>query len=219
MKRWNLFARELEDILARRRLRLEQLGDRIAILPEKVRRLSQSLLKPKLFPVLNGDELDQVTQAYGLSPTEVARLQAAILASSIEKMLMERVSQDDALLAAEQLFPIILNALQLDNIDELGSMTRGDLFFAMDDESDMVLESALEAIDSATAALHLSRNVASHSERIHNAQQARQYFEQALAELKEVDDDIQAMQAWQDWYNEAQKGLKTSNERLEELGE
>src|SRR6266851_8175955 len=117
IKRWNLFARELEDILARRRLRLEQLGDQIAIIPEKVRRLSQSLLKPKLFPVLNDDELIQVTQAYGLSPIEVTRLRAAILASSIEKMLMERINQDDALLAAEQLFPTIFNALQLDTED------------------------------------------------------------------------------------------------------
>ncbi len=40
---------------------------------------------------------------------------------------MERINQGDALLAAEELFPIILNAMQID-IDELGSTTREDLF-------------------------------------------------------------------------------------------
>jgi len=56
MKRWNIFAAELEDILASRGVSLSLLDVRASVHREKVRRLSQSLLKPKSFPILTGSE-------------------------------------------------------------------------------------------------------------------------------------------------------------------
>src|SRR5436190_2098089 len=103
-KRWNLFARELENILAARGLKLGLLDDRVGIHREKVRRLQQSLLTPKRFPVLNPEEIDLLVQAFHLSEGEWVRLQAAMLATAIERMLMERIDQDNALLASEQIY-------------------------------------------------------------------------------------------------------------------
>src|SRR5690242_18013470 len=99
-KRWNLFARELADILAVNHLGLGHLDDRAGIHREKVRRLIQSLSAPKSFPVLNAEEMELVIQKFQLGDEDVLRLRAALLATSIEKTLMDRINQDDALLAA-----------------------------------------------------------------------------------------------------------------------
>ena len=90
MKRWNIFAAELEDMLASRGVNLSLLDNRASIHREKVRRLRQSLLKPKSFPILSTDEMDKVIRVFGLNDTEVLRLRAAMLATSIEKMLIDR---------------------------------------------------------------------------------------------------------------------------------
>src|SRR5438067_13457294 len=104
-KRWNIFARELEDILAVRHLDIGYLDNRVGIHHEKVHRLTQSLLIPKSFPVLNADEMGRLIQICNLGDFEVTRLRAAVLVASLQKMLMNRINQDDALLAAEQVFP------------------------------------------------------------------------------------------------------------------
>ena len=75
-KRWNLFARELEDILASYNLGLGHLDDRDGIHREKVRRLIQSLRAPKSFPVLNTEEMDLLVQTLQLGDEEVLRLRA-----------------------------------------------------------------------------------------------------------------------------------------------
>jgi hypothetical protein len=220
-KRWNLFARELEDILATRHLGIGHLDDRAGIHREKVRRLIQSLGRPKSFPMLNAEEMEQIVKEFKLSDSEILRLRAAILAASIERTLMDRIGHDEALTAAEQIFPIIFEAMQeqINSSGGLGAVKGVDVIPSGYDESDMALDSALETIDAAVAALHLSRNVASHTERIKRAREARNSFEEALADLNEVDDDIRAIAVWQYWYDEAQKGVAAANERLEELGE
>lgn len=220
-KRWNLFARELEDILAKRNLGLGHLDDRAGVHREKVRRLIQSLRTPKSFPVLNAEEINRIAEEFVLNETEVLQLRAAVLATSIEKTLMDRINQDDALLAAEQLFPTIFKALQeqVEGISGLGTIRRGDTDLVDDDELDMLLGSVLDAIDDAHIALHLSRNVSSHGERVEQARRALTNFEKALTELDEVAEEVRALSVWRYWYDEAQKGLAIAHKRLEELGE
>jgi hypothetical protein len=104
---WNLFARVLQDMLAEHGLGLGHLDDRTNIHPEKVRRLQRSLKVPKSFPVLNIDEMEQLITALRLNRQEKIRLRAAILATSIEETLMDRINQEDALKAAEQIFRIM----------------------------------------------------------------------------------------------------------------
>lgn len=220
-RRWNLFARELEDILATHNLSMGQLDDRVGIHREKVRRLKQSLLTPKSFPVLNREEMEAVSEKLQLSDAEILRLRAAILTTSIERMLMDRINQDDALVAAEHMLPLISEAMQdqVNSVTGMGAVRREETIASDYDESELALESAIDTINKGTIALHLSYNVSSHTERIERAQEARHHFEVALAELGEVDDDIRMLASWKYCYNEAQKRLIEINERLEDLGE
>ena len=89
---WNLFASVLQEILAAHGLGLGHLDDRANIHREKVRRLQRSLKVPKSFPVLNIDEMEQVITTCGLNRKEKIRLRAAVLATSIEETLMDRIS-------------------------------------------------------------------------------------------------------------------------------
>ncbi len=219
-KHWNLFARELEAVLAAHQVGLGHLDDRAGIHREKVRRLTQSLHTPKSFPVLNTEEMEQVVLQFQLSDEELLRLRAALLATAIEKMLMDRINQDDALLAAEQAFPMILQALQeqLSGISGLGAVKGGDSGPGAD-YAGMLLDSVLQAIDDAELALQLSYQVNIHKERVEKARYARIRFTEALAELDDIQERIRTLQVGQYCSDIAQKGLAAAIERLEDLGE
>jgi hypothetical protein len=218
--RWNLFARELEDILEARGLRLTHLDDRAAIHREKVRRLTRSLLSPKSFPVLNTDEMTRVEEAFNLSEDELLRLRAAILVTAIEETLMDRINQDDALLAAEQIFPIIVAAMRKQRHGEKGiSVIRNDKSDMLEEtELDMALDNVFETIDRATKALYMSIANAQ-SERVRYAREARAGFEAALSELDEIEDVFKATDEWQAGHADASIGILAVEKRLEELGE
>jgi uncharacterized protein (DUF2267 family) len=220
-KGWNLFARELEAILAAHQLTIGQLDDRLGFHREKVRRLKRSLLTPKSFPILNTEEMELLVDELQLSDAEIVQLRAALLTAAIERVLMDRIDQENALLACEQLFPIISNAMQqqLNSIRGLGAIRREDVIASTYDESDLALEATIEHIEKGIMALHLSHNVSSHSERVERTKEARSHFEAALAELEEVDDDMRLLAAWRYYQAEAQSRLGESEERLEDLGE
>src|SRR5271165_4605204 len=98
--RWNIFARELENVLRMRDLRLGHLDDRgIVLQREKVRRLQRSLLTPSHFPILSPEELDRLISYLELTRLEQHRLHAAIVATAVERTLMDRVPPEVALLA------------------------------------------------------------------------------------------------------------------------
>ncbi len=216
---WNLFARILQEILATRDLGLGHLDDRVSIHPEKVRRLQRSLKVPKSFPVLNSDELAQVITVFHLSRREKMRLRAAVLATSVEATLMDRINQDDALRAAEQILPIIEQALEVheDDLIGMGAIKGGEPLLE-ESEIDRKLGSALSIIDQATLALHLSNNADSQMERVERAQQARDNFTSALQQLNNADLDLKQGTAWQVWHDEARNGIVAAQKRLEALG-
>jgi hypothetical protein len=85
---------------------------------------------------------------------------------------------------------------------------------------ELLLVSALDAIDQATIALHLSKNLSANTDRITYLHQAQHGFQTALTELNEVEDalDSQDRDGWQEWYGEAEKGLAKVEELLEDLG-
>src|ERR1039457_4814831 len=87
--RWNIFARELEDILATRGLKLGHLDDRgVVFHREKVRRLQQSLKSPQHLTTLNPDEMERLTVIMQLTALEQKQLRAALLATAVEMTLM-----------------------------------------------------------------------------------------------------------------------------------
>ncbi len=217
---WNLFASVLQEILAAHGLGLGHLDDRAHIHREKVRRLQRSLKIPKSFPVLNIDEMEHVIAVFGLNRQEKIRLRAALLATSIEETLMDRINPEDALKAAEQIFGIIEQALRehAHDLVGIGAIKGGSAMASDENEIDRKLGNALSAIDHATLALHLSRNADSQVERVERAQQARDGFISACTELDKAAPSLKAHDAWQVWYDEAQHGLAAAQSRLTLLG-
>jgi hypothetical protein len=217
---WNLFASVLQEILAAHGLGLGHLDDRANIHREKVRRLQLSLKVPKSFPVLNIDEMEQVITIFRLNRKEKIRLRAAILATSIEETLMDRINPDDALKAAEQILGIIELALQehAHDLAGIGAVKGGSIMMSEESEIDRKLGNALTAIDHATIALHLSRNADAQVERVERAHQARDGFTLAIVELDKAAPALKANDTWQVWHDEAQNGLTAAQSRLASLG-
>lgn len=77
------------------------MDDRTQIHRDNVCRLIYLLRSPKHCPVLNPEKRERIIESVALDETEILRVRAAILATSLEKMLMDRVSQFDALLASD----------------------------------------------------------------------------------------------------------------------
>jgi hypothetical protein len=221
-KHGNLFARELEGILVRYNLSLSQLEDRAGIRREKVQRLLQSLQKPNMFPILNVSEMEMVRVRVGLDPWDLVHLRAAMLATSIEKTLMVSMQPDEALLVAEQTFPIILIALQKQSGRLRGtSATRGDPDSspAEDDEIAGFFDNIWQIIDEAEMELQLSSNVYAHPLRVEYARSALAHFTDGHTRLVAAARRMQNFQLWQGCEAACQQGLAAANKHLEELGE
>jgi hypothetical protein len=219
-KRWNIFARELEDILSAHDLHLGHLDDRAGIHREKVRRLQQSLLAPKSFPVLNPVELELLVETFDLSEEERVRLRAALLATAIERMLMDRIDQDNALLASEQIQTILRDTLlvQFEQESGIGSIRGEDSDSIEDTEGDITWKRAWKEYDEGNMALQLGYGMNSYSESVRCMRDAQGHFTEASTELDSLDDDWQSSQSWKVWRNEIDTGLALTRERLEDLG-
>ncbi len=220
MERWNIFARELEDILADHGLRLGQLDDRAFIHREKVRRLRKSLERPRSFPVLNPDEMDEVIAVVPLNDYEVLRLRAAILTAAIQETLVERIDPEDAFIAAEQIFPTIMMAMHRRSDETVGLARMRGEGTSVDEEGeiDEVSEPALVALDRATKALHLGRDAQSDAERREQLQRAIAGFEAALGTFIAAQEATRDSAAWRTWYAEAQQSLSLAGQSLQAPG-
>jgi hypothetical protein len=227
--RWNLFARELEDALAARGLRLGHLDNRRdewgapLVHREKVRRLQRSLRVPKSFTLLNPDELRRVAEAFELTQEEQMRLYAALLATSVEVTLMDRIDPQSALRAAEQILPVLRQAMEEPARTEALRAVRGggSKMVTHDPDStdlDVRFEKALDALDRATLALHLSRSSERYQDQIDHAQQAHDKFCTALRLLGTADPHEREDEAWQLWHAEAQEGRTAAAEILARFG-
>jgi hypothetical protein len=219
-RHWNLFARELEKLLAAHELSMSQLESDIGISHEKARRLIQSLHLPQNLPVLNPEEMKLVEQKLQLSYEESLRLRASLLAISIQKMLLYRISQDNSFIIAENVFPIILQSLeeQAQGLATQGNIRWGD-GSPIADDGNAFFDPAWQNIDNADLALQLSYGVNAHAERVEKAHSAHTYFEQASANLEDADDDMRALLLWQNCHDTTQRGLHSARKRLEDLGE
>jgi len=206
--RWNLFARELEDVLSAHGLRLGQLDDREIVLHrEKVRRLQQSLKRSGHFPTLNPDEMDRLFQIVPLTTEEQVRLRAALLATAIERILMDRIDPHAALMGANDAFAIILEAMQSSTPPEyLVRAKDGAVIGADDQEGDEAFTTALEQIDHGTLALHNALQATSTAARLANAQEALSAFNSALEQLEHTQRPAQSSETWRVWQQEARRG-------------
>jgi len=218
-KRWNIFARELEDLLSKRERDLNDLISEAGFHPEKVRRLKQSLATPK-FHLLSPEDLEQVIVTFHLTTEEHLRLRAAILATAVEESLMNRIDADNALRAAEEIFPILVRALRVRLKQQRGLGATRRILMAEEPTTSDVLEPILEHFDQAMLALHLSRQGSTTAERMEQATNARNRFTSVLADLETLsatDPTMALTDVWQLWHQETQKGLAASEENLVRL--
>jgi hypothetical protein len=82
------------------------------------------------------------------------------------------------------------------------------------EEFDLVFEHALDTLDRATMALHLSHSAPNRAERVRFGRQALEGFTGALAQLEQVEEHIRATESWRVWREEAQKGISSSRKLL-----
>ncbi len=85
-------------------------------------------------------------------------------------------------------------------------------------ELDLALEPALDSIDRATLALHMSRMVRRRADRIEQARVACATYEEALKALSALSQEVQRTQAWQHWAEEARHCLMLARNDLRRLG-
>lgn len=87
-----------------------------------------------------------------------------------------------------------------------------------ENELDMALEPALDSIDRATLALHLSRMARARVDRVEHARVACATFDAAIQELCTLSQEIQRTDAWRHWAEEARHCRTLAREELQRLG-
>jgi hypothetical protein len=217
---WNLFARELETVLAAHHQSLQELDPQLGIPPEKARRLQHSLLTPGSLPVLTPEEFEDLEMGLSLGIGEWTHLQAALLATAVERMLVYRVGEEQALRAATLLLPLLDSALhERWALEERLGASRGPTWEALEDAGeDLVWESIWEMLDAGTLALHLACSVSSYRERVKALKEARGDFQEVQERLHGLGAGFKALPIWEEARQEARRGLASALERLDDLG-
>ena len=207
-KRWNIFARELEDILATRGLRLGHLDDRKVVYhSEKVRRLQQSLESPRHLTTLNPEEMERLTEIMNLTELEQKRLRAALLATAVEMILMDRIDPETALMASDDVFNILFAAMRAQPGMVMASSVKGGAMTGDADISgDAAFTQALDLIDRATLALHVSRYAPHLQAQVVHARQAYDGYTRSIELLRQCQVPEHTSESWRFWYDEAFHG-------------
>lgn len=210
LTRWNIFARELENILAARGLRLSHLDDRgVVFHREKVRRLQQSLKSPGHLATLNPDEMTRLITTFGLSDLEQQRLRASLLATAVEMTLLDRVDARLALMASEDVFNILFAAIRARPEMTVASRIKAAAFTNKTvPDGDEQFEQALDLLDRACLALLLCRDTSSAQGRVIHAYEAAGGFARALQCLQNCQSPSHESEEWHYWYNEAEAGQR-----------
>jgi len=228
---WNIFATELEHILEapERNMTINDLDDVTApntdgvvtelVHRETVRRLVVSLNTPENLPTLGEGELERLFATCKFTDEERLRLRGALLAVYVQRALNERLGPDDARAGAEQILPIITDALlhyRNTNVEVgIGALKGGSDQAATEE---LALATALDAIDRGTLALNLIHEVRSAAERLERAQAARTAFAAALEDLGEANDNIKQGEVWRYWHDTAVRGLQDAGRRVTAFG-
>ncbi len=206
--RWNIFARELENILATRGLRLSHLDDRgVVFHREKVRRLQHSLKSPGHLATLNPDEMTRLITTFELSDLEQQRLRASLLATAVEMTLLDRVDAQLALMASDDVFNVLFAAMRARPEMTVASRIKAAAFTdEAEPYGDAHFEQALDLLDRACLALALSRDASSPQDRIIHAYEAAGGFARALQCLQNCQSPSHESREWRYWYDEAETG-------------
>lgn len=206
--RWNIFARELESVLDAHDLRLGHLDNRgVVFHPEKVRRLQQSLEAPSHFPVLNPDEIERLFDTVKLTPEEQCRIRAALLATAVERVLMDRLEPEAALMAANDVYEICLAVMRDEPERAMSAAVRAGASRGGGGAHEKLFAEALNLIDEATLALHGANDSLTQQAKQEYARTAETTFVRALTALQGIEPPPDARSEWEAYVNEAREGL------------
>jgi hypothetical protein len=217
--RWNIFARELEDIMAAHGLRLSQLDDRgIVLHRQKVWRLQQSLRSPSHLTTLNPAEMGRLANMLQLTELEQTRLRAALLATAVEMTLLDRIDAETALMASNDVFSILFETMRARPDMVMTTGVKGGVMIEETNTStDMNFAQALDLIDRAMLAIHVSRNAVSLQAQVAHARDAFNVFTRSLELLQQCLTPHHESDDWRYWYSEADDGRQMA-ESLMQLG-
>ncbi len=217
--RWNIFARELEDILIVRGLKLGHLDDRgIVLHREKVRRLQQSLKSPHHLTTLNPDEMERLMVIMQLTELEKKQLRAALLATAVEMTLMDRVDPQTALMASNDVFAILFAAMKAEPDMVMTTGIKAGAISTEDETGgDTPFLQALDLIDRATLLWHVSQNATTRMAQVVRAGEAFNAFSQSLERLHQSQSPPKHSENWLCWYAEAVNGQQMAASLMKSL--
>jgi len=208
--RWNIFARELEIVLEAHSFRLGQLlSQRIVFSSQKINRLKHSLTSSAHLTTLNPEEMERLINIMQLDDLEQKRLNAALLATAVEMTLLDRIDPHTALMAADDVFRILFDALQVQPNVMVG-VKAGTMMDEIEAIGDLAFTQALDLIDRATLTIHVSRNAGSIPARVARAHEAFDTYTQAQELLQQAQDPPHGHEDWQYWYSEARSGCASA---------
>lgn len=219
--KWNIFARELEIVLAKHNLRIGQLDNRhdedgILVHPAKVSRLQKSLDEPGLYPTLSPKEIERMAKLFDLSDDEVEQLRAAVMATAVERALMARMRDPEtALMAADDVFRILKSAIG--NSPRLAQAKDGEWLSEITSEGDADFEHALQLMDQAALALHTCGEVTAMHAKLSYAREAQLAYQQAQACLQRCTSPAHTEPQWRNWHDEAVQQLHYTAELIADL--
>lgn len=178
---WNIFAAELQTILAAHEGATLWSLQRAGVHARTISRLLTSLGSPKSFPILNAEEMSFVRNTFHLTTREFQRLMAAIMAASIEARLMNRMNQHLAYQATKRIFIALAEVIEQDSL--LATLESGTLMDTQEEIVTVALTTSgiFALIDQAAFDLDTSQHTAS-------SQEALNCAFLALEELKRAQD-------------------------------
>ena len=211
----SFYARELVQILAEHGLSLADLVNRVGLDPLMVERLRLSLTNPLLSPVFSLDEQETLVTGLLLNATEQRRLLAALMATAIQRLLKDQLGLPGAHQFTEQAYPFLLAASLQADLETLGVRDRTPDHGSREDQ---IWSAIWDAIESAALAFQMSQGRGlSRSERVRCLREAREWLEEAMADLESLNEAGKESPIWRACYNKASKDFKTVTRYLRQL--
>ncbi|MBA3824297.1 MAG: hypothetical protein H0X24_10445 [Ktedonobacterales bacterium] len=210
----NIFASELRSILADHKLTLYSLVSVAGIHSETIRRLIDSRSTTKI-ALLNPEAIRAITDRVALTTAEQQRLKAAIITAGIEMVLLDRMAAPLARQAAQRIFPVVLEMVELDAQQE-GILSLVESAPNMDETTliDIALGPVYLFFDRAIVALFASEYTTSLHEAIASVEQAIAELERAQEQFSRVVDEIATSEIGQFWQQEVRGQLTSARRRL-----
>jgi hypothetical protein len=163
--------------------------------------------------MLNPTDLEKVIKAFELEPLEVIRLHAAIIATAVMQILIDRIPLEDALDATEKVYKDVVTAMrkgvkQFSRIRKISNPS-GSL------DLEEMLEYLLPGFDRGIIALQLGESLLDETQRLEYLQQARICFEAAQQALNEVGPEVKKMEIWLEWHTRLEEQLSEVEDEIE----